>query len=483
MKLKNGILPVLLLGLCLAGCDKRSTLPERTEQQKVYLYVNTFAFNRINQYYLWNEEVAAALKDWKTADEPIAKVQSVRYRDDRWTLLTDDVDSFYDSTTGHRKGFGFEVGMDLSAAQLIVLYTYAGSPAEEAGLKRGDAITSLNGSPIPTQDYSAFIKQALRNKDRVTLGMKSGATIQLTARDMYENPVLLSKIFDCGGKKVGYLAYTSFTLDSYKDLISICKAFKQAGVSELILDLRYNGGGFVLAEQFFASMLAPEAEVKAKSVLSTEVYNSKLTAQYAKEGVDNRSYFTTEFKFSTTDGQKYDFSTADANVGISKLYAIISSGTASASEALLCDLYPYMDITLVGAQTHGKFCTGWLFRGPDFYKETADESREKGVDPDEGKRYTENWALYLMYARFADKDGVTRCMPDGLTPDYAVKDNPKNPCPLGDPQEDMLARALALCGYPAPAPAAHSLESTGADDAPVLQDYDRPGFGVYLKLP
>ena len=307
MKTKIGILTILLLGLCFAGCNKDSTLPEQTEQRKVYLYVNTFAFNRINQYYLWNEEVAAALKDWKTADEPIAKVQSVRYRDDRWTLLTDDVDSFYDSTTGHRKGFGFEVGMDLSAAQLIVLYTYAGSPAEEAGLKRGDAITSLNGSPIPTQDYSAFIKQALRNKDRVTLGMKSGATISLTARDMYENPVLLSKIFDCGGKKVGYLAYTSFTLDSYKDLISICKAFKQAGVSELILDLRYNGGGFVLAEQFFASMLAPEAEVKAKSVLSTEVYNSKLTAQYAKEGVDNRSYFTTEFKFSTTDGQKYDF--------------------------------------------------------------------------------------------------------------------------------------------------------------------------------
>jgi hypothetical protein len=142
-----------------------------------------------------------------------------------------------------------------------------------------------------------------------------------------------------------------------------------------------------------------------------------------------------------------------------------------------------MDITLVGAQTHGKFCTGWLFRGPDFYKETADESREKGVDPDEGKRYTENWALYLMYARFADKDGVTRCMPDGLTPDYAVKDNPKNPCPLGDPQEDMLARALALCGYPTPAPAAHSQALSKADDTPVLQDYDRPGFGVYLKLP
>ena len=143
MKTKIGILTILLLGLCFAGCNKDSTLPEQTEQQKVYLYVNTFAFNRINQYYLWNEEVAAALKDWKTADEPIAKVQSVRYRDDRWTLLTDDVDSFYDSTTGHRKGFGFEVGIDLSAAQLIVLYTYAGSPAEEAGLKRGDSAKAV----------------------------------------------------------------------------------------------------------------------------------------------------------------------------------------------------------------------------------------------------------------------------------------------------------------------------------------------------
>ena len=480
MKLKNGILTALLLGLCFAGCDKQSTLPERTEQQKRYLYANIFAFNRFNQYYLWKKDIEGELKNWLTNEEPIAKVKSVRYADDRWTLLTDDYESLYGTITGHRKSYGFDYllshyGSD--RVSILVTYTYADSPARKAGLKRGDVITLLNGNPIPFDNYSTVISQALRESDSVTLGLETGASISLQAKEMYENPVLLSKVFDCGGKKVGYLVYTGFTLDSYLDLIDACLAFKQAGVKELILDLRYNGGGFNIAEQFFASMLAPESVVQARSVMCMEIYNEDLTETFKKQGTDTNTYFETEFSFQS-EGKKYEFSTAGANIGIDKLYAIVSSGTASASEAMLGDLYPYMEITLVGTRTYGKFCTGWIMRAPDFYEGNAKQLKEKGVDVDEGKRYTDNWAIYLMCARFADKNGKTRCMPNGMAPDYEVKDNPQDGFALGDPQETMLARTLALCGYKAPA--AQSLGRTGAQEAPALLDYHRPGFGVYL---
>ena len=241
--------------------------------------------------------VAAAVKNWPTNEEPIAKVKSVRYADDRWTLLTDDYESLYGTITGHRKSYGFDYllshyGSD--RVSILVTYTYADSPARKAGLKRGDVITLLNGNPIPFDNYSTVISQALRESDSVTLGLETGASISLQAKEMYENPVLLSKVFDCGGKKVGYLVYTGFTLDSYLDLIDACLAFKQAGVKELILDLRYNGGGFNIAEQFFASMLAPESVVQARSVMCMEIYNEDLTETFKKQGTDTNTYCCTE---------------------------------------------------------------------------------------------------------------------------------------------------------------------------------------------
>ena len=141
-------------------------------------------------------------------------------------------------------------------------------------------------------------------------------------------------------------------------------------------------------------------------------------------------------------------------------------------------LYPYLDITLVGTKTYGKYCTGWILQGPDFYESAAKSLEEKGIDASEGRRYTDNWALYLMIARFADKDGVTRCMPNGLKPDYEVSDDPLDGIPLGDPREKMLARTLALCGYQAPA--AQRLEHTEKEMEPTLIDYHEPGFGIFI---
>ena len=119
-------------------------------------------------------------------------------------------------------------------------------------------------------------------------------------------------------------------------------------------------------------------------------------------------------------------------------------------------------------------------QGPDFYDKEAKSLKEKGIDPDEGKRYMDNWAIYLMIGRFADKNGETRCMPNGLKPDYEVSDNPWDRIPLGDPQEVMLARTLALCGYQAAAPTAHRLAHAEAEKSPALIDYHEPGFGIFI---
>ena len=100
------------------------------------------------------------------------------------------------------------------------------------------------------------------------------------------------------------------------------------GISDLILDLRYNGGGFARAEQILASLIGPEDEVLAGSVLATEVFNEDLTEYYKSKEIDTKTYFATEYDFSVND-KNYKFSTKGANAKAGKLYVIISSGTAS----------------------------------------------------------------------------------------------------------------------------------------------------------
>ena len=496
------LLALLTLGLCLAGCDKQPAAnpepdpdpvlsQEEVDAQKTRLYVNTFAHAYMDAYYLWNAEIRKDLDAWKETDEPIEKVQKIRYKNakgediDRWTMLTDDFSSFYGSVTGNQKTYGFDFTLayyDETTICAVVTYTYADSPAVEAGLKRGDIILKVNGKTMTASNYTKVYPDLLSG-DKLTAVLSDGTTKTVTAKEMYENPVLLSKVFDCGDKKVGYLVYTSFTMDSYADLIAACKGFKEAGVTELILDLRYNGGGFAMAEQFLASMLAPEAAVKAGDILATEIYNADLTEYFKSYGRDTNTYFTTEYSFNS-GGKDYKFSTDGANIGLKKIYAIISAGSASASEALLCDLYPYMDITLVGEQSHGKYTTGIMLEGPEFYEDNAEQVKKNmgSIGVTEGKKYTDNWGLYVMWSRFADKNGETRCMPDGLTPDVEVGDKPWDGYQLGDVQETMLAVALGQCGYkpktqlsrrPAPVELGERVET-----AP-----HRADFGRFIVLP
>ena len=496
------LLALLTLGLCLAGCDKQPAAnpepdpdpvlsQEEVDAQKPRLYVNTFAHAYMDAYYLWNAEIRKDLDAWKETDEPIEKVQKIRYKNakgediDRWTMLTDDFSSFYGSVTGNQKTYGFDFTLayyDETTICAVVTYTYADSPAAEAGLKRGDLILKVNGKTMTASNYTKVYPDLLSG-DKLTAVLSDGTTKTVTAKEMYENPVLLSKVFDCDGKKVGYLVYTSFTMDSYADLIAACKGFKEAGVTELILDLRYNGGGFAMAEQFLASMLAPEAAVKAGDILATEIYNADLTEYFKSYGRDTNTYFTTEYSFNS-GGKDYKFSTDGANIGLEKIYAIISAGSASASEALLCDLYPYMDITLVGEQSHGKYTTGIMLEGPEFYEDNAEQVKKNmgSIGVTEGKKYTDNWGLYVMWSRFADKNGETRCMPDGLKPDVGVKDVPWDGYQLGDAQETMLAVALGQCGYkpktqlsrrPAPVELGERVET-----AP-----HRADFGRFIVLP
>jgi C-terminal processing protease CtpA/Prc len=129
-----------------------------------------------------------------------------------------------------------------------------------------------------------------------------------------------------------------------------------------------------------------------------------------------------------------------ANPGIRKLYALVSEGSASASEGLLVGLAPYLDIVTIGTRTHGKYCGGYLLAPDEFYtKDYYQQNLSKFS-------LIEKWGIYVMVSKFADRDGKNAAEPDGILPDIAVTDNPFDGYPLGDENETLLKAALIAAG-------------------------------------
>ena len=339
------IIGFLTLSILGAGCgkpvpDEYRELDGETRQQRKY--VNTFAWNVMDTYYLWREEVSPAMDSWKNWEEPIQKVADVRYKDaagkdiDRWTMLTDDYDSLIGGISGHTRTFGMDFQLyyvDNTHARVcaVVTYTYDAAPAAQAGLGRGDVILTVDGLEMKPDNYQKIVQDRLLGGGTVKLGLSDGRSCTMTAVDMYEDPIHTVRILERpDGKKVGYLHYTSFTLDSCEDLSDLFREFKSEGIDDLVLDLRYNGGGYLITEKVLASMLAPVAAVEAGSVFYREVYNEKM----AKERKDEPYGFETGFLFRV-DGVLQVVSTKGANPDLPRLFVLVTKSSASASESLI----------------------------------------------------------------------------------------------------------------------------------------------------
>jgi C-terminal processing protease CtpA/Prc len=446
---------LLSLALLFVGCEKQPEVqgvPQTTPGNDTYLYVNTFAWNVMDTYYLWIKDISKAMDKWdEKADtaEPISTVEEVKYKDDKWTMLTDDFKAFTNEVSGISTSYGYELLFypDENNSKRIVAvikYVYPDSPASAAGLKRGDTIVSYNGTYLPYPNtYDDLLKtySDLMESSSCQLGFSSGKTVSMTAVNLTENPVNVYKVLDDGNKKIGYLHYTSFTAASVQPLIEACKFFKSKGIKELVLDLRYNGGGWVGAEEVFMSMLAPKEAVDNEEVFSKEIYNELLTEHWGEE----ESKFQTIFDLKY-DGKNYHFDTSDANIGLDKIYAIVTDGSASASEALICCLKPFMPVELIGEKTYGKYCAGIIYGAEDWY----DDMEEYFTSPDyytKGKQLAENWGIYVMISRFADRDGNTLCMPNGISVDIAAEDDLQDGYQLGEANETMLKVALERAGF------------------------------------
>jgi hypothetical protein len=222
--------------------------------------------------------------------------------------------------------------------------------------------------------------------------------------------------------------------------------------------------------------------VKSGAVWTKDTFNSRLMEVLDKEVAEGRNdrrlfCFASSFEMPQDEGT---IDLSGANLDLSRLWVITSKNTASASEALICGLKPYMNVKLVGQQTYGKYCGGSLIKGEDWYDAIAKGENKAHIKTDLGKSYTTGWGIYVISTKFTDRDGNNAGEPDGFPADVTTTDNPADGFQLGDPQESMLATVLSDMGVASKAPTKAAIEGFPVEIPKVLLP---AGFGVYITEP
>lgn len=414
-----------------------------------YKYVNDWIYEEMSIYYLWNTKIP---KNPDFTQFPADFFDSIlnKYNassnpdGDRFSWIQENYTDLLKSLNGVSSDeIGFEyifVRVTDTQYYALVLYPRKNTDAEAKGISRGRFVTKINGQNITSSNYqnlfggtgSKTLSMAdwtldssvgpededypsykLTNSDDVTIQMHSNYA---------ENPIYMDSVYTEGSQKIGYLVYNFFARDngdnsnSYdKQLMDRLSSIQSQGITDMVLDLRYNGGGAVSSAIALSSALVKDRSTD--NILVTSEYNSivhnSMRNQY---GADyNKEYFIDKI-----EGTSYPIPA----LNLPRLYVLVKEWTASASEFVINGLSPYMDVILIGETTYGKNV------GSIPIYEENDPQNKWGMQP-----------IIVRFANSLDFSDFTA----GFTPDYEVDEFADLYLyPFGDSNDPMLGKALSL---------------------------------------
>jgi carboxyl-terminal processing protease len=262
---------------------------------------------------------------------------------------------------GNNSDFGFyPIYSTVSNSDLRVRYVNPGSPAAKAGLHRGELITAIAGVPGLDRTSStniSYINGALAGSSiTMTLQRANGTSYTATvAKASYTlNPVMKDTTYTINaGKKVGYIVLSTFSqlTNAQPAIDAAFNRFVTNGITDLVVDLRYNGGGYVTTAEYLANLIVPAS--KTGTTMYTAYYNDRLQA-------DNYPFLSQIFSlskgdFSTTNTDNHKVFAKQNGLNITgNVIFIVTGNTASASELVINSLIPQMNVKLVGTTSYGK---------------------------------------------------------------------------------------------------------------------------------
>lgn len=430
------VLLLFLLGLSLQSCEDQDDVAAPADLQ-----VNDFVWKGLNQFYLWQADVPnladerfatqdalnSFLKGYSNPEDlfqdllnkPISKFPKGQAID-RFSWIVDDYTVLEQELQGTTKNNGVDFRLSYkpnSTTDLVgyVRYIIPNSDASTKNIKRGDLFTGINGTQLTVSNYQSLIAA-----DSYTLNLASfdgttvspnGKTVSLVKTTLDENPIFINKVITSGSHKIGYLMYNGFYANYDAQLNAAFGELKAQGVTDLVLDLRYNGGGSIQTATRLASMITGQFTNK---VFAKEKWNPKVNAYYESEDAESlNNRFVDKI-----DGAGIN------SLNLSKVYIITTDGTASASELVINGLAPYINVVQVGETTVGKNVGSiTLYDSPTFGKTNRNPNHKYAMQP-----------LVLKIVNAADFGEYT----DGLKPTYEQLEYISSMGVLGDPSEPLL---------------------------------------------
>lgn len=343
--------------------------------------VNREVDEYLSKYYLWNDEYKALKKDFNQGYEDFFYGNLLKMSTntlDKKPYINNEGKTEYtlfsyiqkvpdiSKTRAMEKELAYSFGItgvtpvSIGSQTDYTIYfciqgVYPDSPASEAGLKRGAMISLINGNKITNSNINEYYRNLLLpdaaipytlTEDVIEDGQITGQEeYPLTAEAMYANPVIFSKVNEeYEGHRIGYLVYSGFEAGFDEELFNVFKDFKEKNITDLILDLRYNGGGHVVSANLIASCVAGSS--CSDKVFAQYRYNEERMKKFSSKP---------EEKFSYNKYANLSTSLAAGDLSLKRLYCLVGNGTASASELVINSLRGIdIEVTLIGETTTGK---------------------------------------------------------------------------------------------------------------------------------
>ncbi|HKJ78793.1 MAG TPA: S41 family peptidase [Prolixibacteraceae bacterium] len=453
---------LLLLTAVMVGCQDeplpepepgKEEEPVKEEAPELTQRVNQFMEDVMTDVYLWYNTVPDI--DIRYEFDSNKYFDKLLNEEDKWSYVTEDIVALENSFKGVETSFGYSLAFGRFSNSenifAVVEYVYPGTPAAQAGLKRGDFLIALNYEDISDETYLDLLngetitvtKGVLRDG---SLGM--GDNVEMTSQELQLNPVLKTNIIEHEGHKIGYLMYAQFIPEFNASIDTALQRFKDEQITDLVLDLRYNPGGTTDAAQHLCSALAPLSVVNAESPLITYQWNDNYQDYW--ESQNEQSQLGVNFSNDIA-----------VKMGLDNIHILTGQGTASASEFTITGLGPYMGVTTVGETTYGKYTASITMKPEFFYEE------------DNYYKDFKNWGIQPIVIRYANSQGITD-FKDGFAPNIPVEDDITSGFPLGDKNEPLLKAAIEdITGTEIVA-----MKSAKKHNLPPFHKFDR-GFSKY----
>jgi carboxyl-terminal processing protease len=416
---------IIAFSVVFFSCEDDDPGPKITNEENAY--VNQWIQENMEFWYLWNNELPSNV-DINLAPEEY--FEALLSDDDRFSWIQENYEELLNSLKGvnTEAGYEFVLYRESSSSDNVIaqiLYVKPSSPASSSGLMRGDIITHINSKQITTANYSDLLKEIKTNHSITYKSIDAAAqtvgepkTISLSTLEYSENPNFMSKVIQVDGRKVGYYIYNLFaagpsegntTYDTQMD--EVFTNFKSQGITDLVLDLRFNSGGSESSAKNLASLIG--VGVNDSKVFARREYNADVEDEIKKDPDLGTNFLTTKFATKT------------ANLGgmltDGRVYVLTSSRTASASELVINALKPFMDVFIIGDVTYGKNV------GSISLYEENDTKNTWGMQP----------IVVKVYNSLDQSD-----YGNGFSPNVLDKDNSIYIYPLGDTNEALLRHAI-----------------------------------------